>query len=230
MTVVYNAIDSVRFAPGVGDGARLDGLAGVPIALQGTVRVGLVATYARWKGQDLFMMAIDRVQSVRPGPLLHRRRADLQDEGITVFGREAPRAGRQTGSGRSSGIRAVPGRNSRCVPRGRRGDTRQYTSGAVRSDDRRGDGLQPPGGRGERRRRVRVSSPKARMPWESRRAIPTPWPKPWTGSSITTRSCHAIRRTCKSNGPDPLRQGETGARHRGCLCAAHSTSHVSHLN
>ena len=66
VTVVYNAIDTVRFAPGVGDGARLDGLAGLPAALEGTVRVGLVATYARWKGQDLFMMAISRVQSVRP--------------------------------------------------------------------------------------------------------------------------------------------------------------------
>ena len=38
----------------------------------------------------------------------------------------------------------------------RRGDTRQYTSGAVRSDDRRGDGLQPPGGRVERRRRIQL--------------------------------------------------------------------------
>ena len=66
VTVVYNAIDTVRFAPGVGDGARLDSLAGLPAALEGTVRVGLVATYARWKGQDLFMTAIGRVQSVRP--------------------------------------------------------------------------------------------------------------------------------------------------------------------
>ena len=66
VTVVYNAIDTVRFAPGVGDGARLDGLAGLPPALEGTVRVGLVATYARWKGQDLFMIAISQVQSVRP--------------------------------------------------------------------------------------------------------------------------------------------------------------------
>ena len=66
VTVVYNAIDTVQFAPGEGDGAWLDRLAGLPVALQGTVRVGLVATYARWKGQDLFMKAINRVRSARP--------------------------------------------------------------------------------------------------------------------------------------------------------------------
>ena len=96
MTVVYNAIDTVRFAPGVGDGARLDGLAGLPAALEGTVRLGLVATYARWKGQDLFMMAIGRVQSVRPARFYIVGRTDLQDDWITVFGRGASRAGRRS--------------------------------------------------------------------------------------------------------------------------------------
>jgi glycosyltransferase involved in cell wall biosynthesis len=66
VTVVYNAIDTVRFAPGDGDGAWLDRLAGLPVARPGTVRVGLVATYARWKGQDLFIEAINRVRSARP--------------------------------------------------------------------------------------------------------------------------------------------------------------------
>jgi len=64
--VVYNAIDTDRFAPGAGDGKWLDGLAGLPAAPEGTVRVGLVATYARWKGQDLFMTAISRLRSARP--------------------------------------------------------------------------------------------------------------------------------------------------------------------
>ncbi|HWE38748.1 MAG TPA: glycosyltransferase family 4 protein [Isosphaeraceae bacterium] len=61
VAVVYNAIDVDRFAPGPGDGPRLDALAELPPAPSGTVRVGLVATYARWKGQDLFLQAAGRV-------------------------------------------------------------------------------------------------------------------------------------------------------------------------
>jgi glycosyltransferase involved in cell wall biosynthesis len=87
VTVVYNAIDTVRFAPGVGDGARLDDLAGLPAALEGTVRVGLVATYARWKGQDLFMRAIRGVHSVRParfyivgGPIYKTKGSQFSEE------------------------------------------------------------------------------------------------------------------------------------------------------
>jgi glycosyltransferase involved in cell wall biosynthesis len=59
--VVLNGIDIDRFSPGPGDGARLDELAELPAAEDGTVRVGLVATYARWKGQDLFLRAATEV-------------------------------------------------------------------------------------------------------------------------------------------------------------------------
>jgi glycosyltransferase involved in cell wall biosynthesis len=55
--VVYNGVDVERFTPGLGDGARLDGLAGLPPAAEGTLRIGLVATYARWKGHDVFLQA-----------------------------------------------------------------------------------------------------------------------------------------------------------------------------
>jgi len=55
--VVYNGIDTAEFAPGAGDGRLLDQLAGVPAAADGALRVGLVATYARWKGQDVFIDA-----------------------------------------------------------------------------------------------------------------------------------------------------------------------------
>ncbi len=48
---VYNAVDLARFAPGAGDGAWLDAAAGLPPAAEATVRVGLVATFFRWKGQ-----------------------------------------------------------------------------------------------------------------------------------------------------------------------------------
>ncbi len=47
--VVDNGVDVARFSPGPAEGARLDALAGLPPAHEGTLRVGLVATYARWK-------------------------------------------------------------------------------------------------------------------------------------------------------------------------------------
>jgi glycosyltransferase involved in cell wall biosynthesis len=65
--VVPNAVDTGRFAPGPGDGAWLDRLAGLPPAGRGAVRVGLVATYARWKGQDVFLRAARRVVADLPG-------------------------------------------------------------------------------------------------------------------------------------------------------------------
>ncbi|NOK37687.1 glycosyltransferase family 4 protein [Corallococcus exercitus] len=55
--VVPNGVDVERFSSGPGDGAHLDALAGLPPAPPGTLRVGLVATYARWKGHDVFLEA-----------------------------------------------------------------------------------------------------------------------------------------------------------------------------
>jgi glycosyltransferase involved in cell wall biosynthesis len=57
IAVVYNAIDVSHFTPGQGDGARLDQLAKLPLATAGTLRVGLVATFARWKGHNLLLDA-----------------------------------------------------------------------------------------------------------------------------------------------------------------------------
>ena len=57
ITTVMNATDTELFSPGEADGAALDALAGLPVAPPGTLRVGLVATYARWKGQDVFLDA-----------------------------------------------------------------------------------------------------------------------------------------------------------------------------
>ncbi|MFL5348764.1 MAG: glycosyltransferase family 4 protein [Hyalangium sp.] len=64
--VVYNGVDVERFAPGPGEGSRLDALAGLPPAPEGTLRLGLVATYARWKGHDLFLQAAARLVRERP--------------------------------------------------------------------------------------------------------------------------------------------------------------------
>ncbi len=61
VTVVRNAVDTDHFAPADHDGAELDRLAGLPPADPGTVRAGLVATYANWKGQDVFLDALARL-------------------------------------------------------------------------------------------------------------------------------------------------------------------------
>lgn len=55
IAIVPNAIDLAHFTPGPGDGPDLDRRAGLPPAPPGTVRVGLVATYARWKGHLAFL-------------------------------------------------------------------------------------------------------------------------------------------------------------------------------
>jgi glycosyltransferase involved in cell wall biosynthesis len=54
---VWNAVDLVRFSPS-GPSLDLDALAGLPPAGEGVVRVGLVATFARWKGHDTFLKAL----------------------------------------------------------------------------------------------------------------------------------------------------------------------------
>ncbi|MGQ0507682.1 MAG: glycosyltransferase family 4 protein [Myxococcaceae bacterium] len=66
MRVVRNGVDTACFRPGEEDGAQLDGLAGMPAAPPGTIRVGLVATFARWKGQDVFLRAAGRVLAKEP--------------------------------------------------------------------------------------------------------------------------------------------------------------------
>jgi len=59
ITTIYNAVDLSEFAPG-GAVADLDRLAGLPPAAAGVCRVGLLATFARWKGHDVFLRAIQR--------------------------------------------------------------------------------------------------------------------------------------------------------------------------
>lgn len=54
---VYNSIDLDRFNPS-GTRANLDALAGLPVPKGDVVRVGLVATFARWKGHGVFLDAL----------------------------------------------------------------------------------------------------------------------------------------------------------------------------
>ena len=65
VVTVYNAVDVERFAAD-GPVAPLDELAGVAPAPPGTVRVGLVATLAMWKGHEVFLRALARVSPRLP--------------------------------------------------------------------------------------------------------------------------------------------------------------------
>ncbi len=60
VSTVTNAIDVARFSP-TGTQLNLDTLAGWPAASPGTVKVGLLATMARWKGHAVFLEAIARL-------------------------------------------------------------------------------------------------------------------------------------------------------------------------
>ena len=62
--VVHNGVDTQRFQP-IGDTIDLDAAAGLPAAPAGTRRVGLVATYARWKGHETFLRALAMLDAAR---------------------------------------------------------------------------------------------------------------------------------------------------------------------
>jgi len=65
ITVIYNAVDLARFAP-AGPKADLDGLSGLPAAAPEVLRVGLVATFARWKGHRIFLQALAQLPPETP--------------------------------------------------------------------------------------------------------------------------------------------------------------------
>jgi glycosyltransferase involved in cell wall biosynthesis len=64
---IYNAVDLERYSP-EGEKMDLDSLAGLGPAPEGTVRIGLAATMARWKGHAVFLRALARL----PGDLPYR--------------------------------------------------------------------------------------------------------------------------------------------------------------
>jgi glycosyltransferase involved in cell wall biosynthesis len=65
VSTIYNAVDAAEFSPD-GPVADLDRLAGLAPADPGTVRVGLVATYGRWKGHDTFVNALTQLDARLP--------------------------------------------------------------------------------------------------------------------------------------------------------------------
>ena len=58
--VVHNSVDTDAFRPEgtIGD---LDATSGLPPAPQGTIRIGLPATFARWKGHETFLNAMSQL-------------------------------------------------------------------------------------------------------------------------------------------------------------------------
>lgn|GEM_PF-148879 len=67
--VIHSAIDTELFAPRPSNAPRpldLDALSKLPPAPPETLRIGLIATYARWKGQDLFIDAAARIVEASP--------------------------------------------------------------------------------------------------------------------------------------------------------------------
>lgn len=62
IVTIYNGIDLNRFSP-IGTKVDLDAAAGLQPAPPGTVRVGLVSTFARWKGHQVFLEALSRLSS-----------------------------------------------------------------------------------------------------------------------------------------------------------------------
>jgi glycosyltransferase involved in cell wall biosynthesis len=84
--VVYNGIDVNEFRPGPRDLDALARLAGLPSPAADTLVIGLVATYAWWKGHHLFLEAARRLleQTERPlrfyvvgGPIYGIERSEL---------------------------------------------------------------------------------------------------------------------------------------------------------
>jgi glycosyltransferase involved in cell wall biosynthesis len=87
---VLGAVRTELFRGGGAPGLDIDALAGMTPPHGGVVRVGLIATYGRWKGHELFLQAVARVKNLNArfyvigGP--------IYAPGASQWGREALRA------------------------------------------------------------------------------------------------------------------------------------------
>jgi len=62
--VIYNAVDIDVYRPD-GDRLDLDACAGLSAPPAGTLRVGLLATFAKWKGHEIFLRAVAAIAPAR---------------------------------------------------------------------------------------------------------------------------------------------------------------------
>jgi glycosyltransferase involved in cell wall biosynthesis len=83
--LLYNAVDLDNFSP-AGSRLDLDTLSGLPPAEPGTVRVGLLATMARWKGHETFLKSLSMLPT------------DARVRGYVIGGAVYRTRGSQTGS------------------------------------------------------------------------------------------------------------------------------------
>ena len=90
VTAVLNGIDTADLRPD-GPSLDLDAACGLPPPPPGTIRVGLVATFARWKGHRVFLEAMSRVPSSLPvrgyvigGPLYQTRGAQFDQRELVA--------------------------------------------------------------------------------------------------------------------------------------------------
>ena len=124
----------------------------------GTVRVGLVATYARWKGHLTVLDAAAKLAAESPdvaGAVVHRRRADLPHRGAVHRSRTAGGSRNRAVSRTASASCRSPPTQCRSIGPRRRA-ARIDATRAVRADGRRGDGVRPRGGGEYGRRRGRA--------------------------------------------------------------------------
>ena len=104
LEVVPNAVDTNCFAPGPGDGMRLDRMADLPPAGSSVVRIGLVATYAFWKGHDIFLQAARRLAAqtlgceirffIVGGPIYQTRGSQWTGDELRRLGADLAAAGK----------------------------------------------------------------------------------------------------------------------------------------
>ncbi len=62
--VVHNSVNTETFRPD-GPTVDLDAMSGLPPAPAGTIRIGLPATFARWKGHETFLRALAQLDPAR---------------------------------------------------------------------------------------------------------------------------------------------------------------------
>jgi glycosyltransferase involved in cell wall biosynthesis len=93
--VIPNGVDLERFTP-EGPRADLDALCGLPPAPAGVVKVGLIATFSRWKGHGIFLQALSRIPPSAPvrayvvgGPVYDTAGSQYSMEEMRMLARDA---------------------------------------------------------------------------------------------------------------------------------------------
>lgn len=96
--IVYDAIDTEGLCPGPAAPGLLAHLAGMPPSASGTLNVGILGTYARWKGQDTFLRAAAEVIRAMPraplrffvigGPIYRTQSAQFTEPELAALAKE----------------------------------------------------------------------------------------------------------------------------------------------